>query len=162
MLQHLDLSGITTVYGASTSLQILKNTEGIPNLRRLILNSLPKLQSLNSLGSLPELEYLSVSGCTKLLSIVGFANQGWSLATQVPRLKELNLSGCTKLQSLSGVEGLQALEIVNIQKCKVISDLSPLHELSQLKQVIISKLAFGAEQLEALKTVLPQLEILQR
>ena len=175
-LQSLSLCGISTSYGPLVHLRyLLGDTEGLSNLQSLNLSNNDKLQRIEGLGPLPQLNSLRLAKCKVLKSVKG-------LNACAPSLSHLSLSGCQRLNNLSGLEGLKHLKTLdltgcskitdienlkelktltalNLVKCKSLSDLSMLKELPELKELTLSKRGLSEDVVVELENALPELVI---
>jgi len=79
----------------NTHLASLESLGHLPSLRFLLLNLMPKLQSLHGIEGLTQLERLDVSQCGGLRDV--------SAVSSLSNLQRFTLSCCPHIKSLEGV-----------------------------------------------------------
>jgi hypothetical protein len=131
-------SGITT----------LSNLEFPESLKHFYLIACDTLSDISGLTELNRLTRLGLSYCTQI--------QGKEIIQEFQQLQWLSLPSNTSQEDLSELSGrLQMLEVVELNDCPEIKDLSPLQALPELKILLLN---LEPEQLDGL-TSLKQLEL---
>jgi hypothetical protein len=95
-------------------------------LRQLVLALLPKLDSLDGIAGLRNLEYVAIESCSRVTDLAPLRD--------LPRLRFLNLMQPKGVASLRPLAGHPALEYVSFGKV-ADGDLTPLRELPQLRRI---------------------------
>lgn len=96
------------------------------SLRQLVLALLPKLESLDGIAALQNLEYLAIESCTRITDLAPLRD--------LPRLRFLNLMQPKGVASLRPLAGHPTLEYVSFGKV-ADGDLTPLRELPRLRRI---------------------------
>ncbi len=94
-------------------------------LRRLVLKSCDRLETLAGLPVLDQLEDLSVLSGRRLRSI--------EAVEAMPSLRELSVEDCRSLSTIEPVGGLTSLGFLSVSNCGNIESLAPLAALEQLE-----------------------------
>lgn len=98
------------------------------NLRRLVVKDAPRLESLDGIGSLPDLEVLSIIGARRLGDIADVADLGATL-------QEFELQGCRALSAIDDVASLVNLRFLGVSDCGDIESFAPIKELENLEEL---------------------------
>jgi internalin A len=85
---------------------------------------------IDYLMELKKLQYLELSRCRNLKSLVGISC--------LKNLKWLHIDGIKKLDSISFVQGLNKLEVLNISNLGEISSLEPIVNMDSLRAIFMS------------------------
>lgn len=117
-------------------------------VRVMVLDRLPAARVLPPLVALEALEELTVAGCsvTDLAPLTG-----------LPALVELWLKS-TPVSDLRPIAGIQTLKKLDLRGTRV-TDLSPLTRLPRLEMLWLQGLDVPPEQVRALRSALPALEL---
>lgn len=109
----------------------LLGMERFPELRRLELGPLSRLETLEHLEQCGKLEYLGIHNAKKLRSIDAVGG--------LTNLQELFFKACPKLESLRSLEGLPNLEYFGLLETTTLADgdLSVLKTIPKLKHASI-------------------------
>lgn len=91
-----DLPVLRELLVGNTHLASLESLGHLPSLRYLLLNLMPKLQSLHGIEGLTHLEELEVTQCGGLRDV--------SDISALPNLKRFTLSSCPHMKTLAGVK----------------------------------------------------------
>jgi hypothetical protein len=91
-----DLPALKELRIGPSHLLSLQSLGHLPNLRLLLVNLLPKLESLNGIEGLPTLEELDVTQCGGLRDV--------SAISALTKLKMLTLQFCPQIKSLNGIK----------------------------------------------------------
>lgn len=98
------------------------------NLRRLVVKDAPLLESLDGIGSLPDLEVLRIIGARRLRDIA-------DVADLEATLREFELEGCQSLSAIDDVASLVNLRFLGVSDCRDIESLAPIKELENLEEL---------------------------
>ena len=137
-LVYLDL-------GNCDGLTDVEPLKGATNLEHLDLFSCANVSDLNCVENLTQLKYLDISNCEEIsefeflhalknLETLKLAKSSLSDVSCVlnnAQLRELHLEGCQNLGSVSGLENLEQLQLVNVRGCKKLSK-TQVKRLSEL------------------------------
>lgn len=125
----------------------------LKNLRRLFIHRIQIEQLPQDFGRLEQLEWLSLEGNHRL------SVESLSALDQCKQLKTLNLAWCN-LQSLpSNLANFQQLEELYLNENQLHSIPEGLLALKQLKVLDLSDNELPLEDIETIKTALPQTKI---
>ena len=146
-LDDLDLRG-----SPASDISALRRLQSLTTLR---LDGCQNLRSIEPLYLLTNLTDLSLTECTALVELAGFAHAieltrfldlsgCTSLSDLEPirpltRLEHLDLSRCTSVRSIAPVSSLANLAKLDLFRCSQITDLSPLTELEELTSLNLSR-----------------------
>ncbi|KAH9288821.1 hypothetical protein KI387_032938, partial [Taxus chinensis] len=110
-------------------------------LKEMTIENCQKLRRVSGVSDLSKLINLNISECRALeleLSLVGMNFLKSIRVDGCGKLKSIELNGCKNLTSVSGMSGLEELEILNIRACPELKYLPWLRGLSCLKMIAIS------------------------
>lgn len=129
------------------SAQVLKYCTEV---KYLDIGHSPKLENVDFLGYMPELEVAIIADCKLLTSIEPLRN--------CPKLEYLEVF-TTGVSDLSPLENLTNLQHLNISGTKV-TDLSPIHGLSNLKRLWSNRNDHLKDQVAAFHEMYPDCRVL--
>ena len=109
----------------------LAGMEHFPELRRLVLGPVNRLETLEHLDNCEELEYVGIDKAKKLRNIDAIGH--------LRNLQELFFKACPKLESLRSLRSLPNLEYFGLLETTTVADgdLSVLESLPKLRHVSI-------------------------
>jgi hypothetical protein len=120
----------------------------LTRLRRLWIILGDKLDNIEGLAGLPDIQYLALSGSPHLKNIDALEH----LST----LENVILQGSTGLTNLDALKNLSALQEVDLRGCTGLTNTDTLKNLSALKWVDLTGCTgLTRESVEALKAALP-------
>jgi hypothetical protein len=89
-----------------------------------------RIQDISELAFQVGLEYLDLSGCTGITSLVPLR--------ELRSLQELNLRDCSAIRDLEALSDLKSLTKLDLAGCKQVVSLAPLTGLPSLKELAIN------------------------
>ncbi|KAI9128631.1 hypothetical protein K1719_000114 [Acacia pycnantha] len=134
----------------------IPNLSGLPSLKELQLSFCKNLIEIdNSVGQLPKLETLDVSGCTQLRtfpselntpSLVHLGHRNcWNLnffpkiVTRVMKIFVLDLSGFKNIKKMPNLSGLASLKRLDLRECKNLIEIdNSVGQLPKLETLDVS------------------------
>jgi hypothetical protein len=125
------LKSLKNIGFAFTRLESFAGIEEFPELGRLSLGPINRLETLDHLEGCPRLWYLQVEAAKKLRRI--------DAVSSLRCLQELCFTACPQIESIRAIEGLPALEYFGLLQTTEVADgdLSALLKLPRLKHASI-------------------------
>lgn len=123
-------------------LQSLDNLEELAQLEELYVDGANCLTELQNIGHISGLRVLSLSECDEI--------RDFSVIGRLPRLESLCFHKCQHLEDIDWIAGLKQLNLIRFTKCDAMSDLSPLAKLSVVNQLQLYR-CNGIKTLEGLQ-----------
>ena len=124
------------------------------NLMHLSLAGGKSLTNLDCLSDLKGLRFLSLCECESLPNIDFLAG--------LTNLTELELSWCSLLTNVDALSGLTNLEILYLNDCKSLKNVDGLSGLTNLRRLNLVGTFLEDDQVDELRTALPDCEIFEQ
>ena len=103
----------------------------LPDLECLELRDCESLTHWRPMGFLTNLTELSLTGCSRVMSVRPLAALGETL-------QSLDLSGCLRVTDLTTMSRLVNLTLLNLNHCEKVADIFPLAALTNLHMLHLS------------------------
>lgn len=133
----IDAKRLTSLRLEEVGVDRLPPWRDLPALKAVEVRWVPRLTDYSVLGAAENLTSLSVTHSADL------TEAGW--ASALSGVTNLSFEGCSKLVSLSGLEHLAKLEVLNLSYCTGLRSIGALRGLGALREVNLHGASMGLD-----------------